>query len=163
MWSMLSLAGSDSLLWQWWPTPLGISLSPLSLGNHRSNQTGLVEAILESKLSRLQGDSGIVCICRYCDIPLETACTGKRSERQVTSTAHSTAARRSSRPVGQRSERLKQNAAAAASKAAETSKPAKKKSLIVDKSFPLPDNFGYMVCTCVIPVPFQDLTLCYHA
>ncbi|KAK9826005.1 hypothetical protein WJX74_004764 [Apatococcus lobatus] len=73
-----------------------------------------------------------------------TSSSGKKSERQSSSMAHATAARRSSRSVGQRSERLKQAAAAAASKAADTGKPARKKALVVDKSFPLPDNFGYM-------------------
>lgn len=70
---------------------------------------------------------------------------GKRADRQGSSAAHVTAARRSSRSVGQRSARLKQTAAA--SKAAETGKPAKKKMLVVDKAFPLPDSFGYMVRT----------------
>ena len=75
-------------------------------------------------------------------------CVGPEVEAQRLSNSHATAARRSSRPVGQRSARLRATAASAKLGAElPTSKPAKKKaqSPIDKNSFPMPDNFGYMV------------------
>ncbi|KAK9868846.1 hypothetical protein WJX84_006711 [Apatococcus fuscideae] len=72
---------------------------------------------------------------------------GPEVEAQRLSNSHATAARRSSRPVGQRSARLRATAASAKLGAElPTSKPAKKKaqSPIDKNSFPMPDNFGYM-------------------
>ncbi len=73
-------------------------------------------------------------------------CTGADNEGLFNSAAHTAAARRSSRSSGQRSARLKQNAAVLKAASSGTTKaPKKKPATVVDKSYPLPDNFGQVV------------------